>query len=138
MATQESTQQSDEGPVSRTSKYIAYALLGLYALALVLIGIVAALKDDPQVSQVWFDLFKSGFLILGGGLTTIIGYYFGSRGTQEAETRVATALKDLDEARADLENQQKKVRELSEKLEDKQAPTVNEETPGIIEPPDEQ
>ena len=137
METKDNTQLSPEGHISKTSRRIAYSLLALYASALLLIGIVAALKDDPQVSQVWFDLFKSGFLILGGGLTTIIGYYFGSRGIQDAETRTATALKELDQARDELANQQKKVKELSDKLEDRQAPTVNEETPGIIEPPTE-
>ena len=87
-----------------------------------LVGVVAAVKTDPQTSQLWFDLFKSGFLILGGGLTTVIGYYFGSRGIQEAESRVATAQQELDQARAELESQTSMVDELTEM----QAPTYEE------------
>lgn len=116
------SEQLPETHISRTSKIIAFILLALYALALVLIGVVAATKKDPDTSQLWFDLFKSGFLILGGGLTTVIGYYFGSRGIQEAEARAANAQQELDQARKELDNQNSKIEELTEM----QAPTFEE------------
>jgi hypothetical protein len=113
-----------ETHISRTTRIIAFALLALYALALLLIGIVAAAKKDPESSQIWFDLFKSGFLIMGGGLTTVIGYYFGSQGIQEAEARVATAQQELDQARAEMEKQRLKIEEFTEM----QAPTFEEDS----------
>ena len=116
------SEQPPETHISRTSKIIAFILLALYSLALVLIGVVAAMKEDPETSQLWFDLFKSGFLILGGGLTTVIGYYFGSRGIQEAEARAAAAQQELDQARTELDDQQSKIAELTEM----QAPTYEE------------
>lgn len=76
-----------ETPSGRTAKNIAYGLIGTYALALACIGGVAAWRD----SEIWIDLFKSGFLILGGALTTVIGYYFGSRGVQDAEANALRA-----------------------------------------------
>lgn len=87
-----------EGDTARTSKRIAFLLIGMFGGVLVVAGLVAivialaavfrnqALPDNP-----WFELFKSGFFILGGSLTTIIGYYFGSRGVQEAEANAKLA-----------------------------------------------
>lgn len=123
-------QPPPEGHVSRTSKHIAYTLLTLYALALTLIGIVAAIKDPPS-DQVWFDLFKSGFLILGGGLTTVVGYYFGSRGIQEAEDRVAIALQEANRAKEEAERERSRIKE----LEEIQAPTYDEESLALEAPP---
>ncbi len=61
---------------------IALFLLASYVVLLALTGIVAAFR--PLSDTAWVELFKSGFLLLGGGLTTVIGYYFGARETQEA------------------------------------------------------
>ncbi|UCE60721.1 MAG: hypothetical protein JSU63_03015 [Phycisphaerales bacterium] len=95
-----------------TTRNIAYVLLALYGVALLFVGVTAALRGGDRV---WIELFKSGFLILGGGLTSVIGYYFGSRGTQEAEAAVKEA--------------EAKVGELRDMLRDveSQAPTVDEE-----------
>ena len=87
-----------ESPQERTAKRIAYILLGIYGAALLIIGIIAAIKPATE-NQTWVELFKSGFLILGGGLTTIIGYYFGSRGVQEAQTSADEARRQRDEAK---------------------------------------
>jgi hypothetical protein len=115
-------QGQPEGHISRTSRHIAYIFLGLYAVTLLFIGIVAAIKPPPS-DQVWFDLLKSGFLILGGGLTTVIGYYFGNRGIQEAEERVANALQEVNIVKEKVEEK----RERAMKLE-KEAPTSDEES----------
>jgi hypothetical protein len=73
-----------EGIAAKTTKILAFIMIGIYGGLLIVICCVAAIKTGDD-GKVWTDLFKSGFLILGGGLTTIIGYYFGSRGTQEAQ-----------------------------------------------------
>ena len=112
-----------EGPISRTSRHIAYIFLGLYAVTLLFIGIVAAIKPPPS-DQVWFDLLKSGFLILGGGLTTVIGYYFGNRGIQEAEERVVNAKKEANTVKEEVEKERLRIME----LEERQAPTYDEES----------
>lgn len=112
--------RSDETPSGRTAKHIAFGLIGLYGTALATIGVVAAWRNSAE----WIDLFKSGFLILGGSLTTVVGYYFGSRGVQDAE---ANAI------RADLRAQaaERRLQEAEE------APTYSEDISyedGMIEP----
>jgi len=85
-----------------TARYLAYSFVAIYAAILLLIGIVAAIYERSQTSgdHPWLDLLKSGFLLLGGGLTTIIGYYFGSQGVEDAQ-RVADIAKEQYES---LEN----------------------------------
>lgn len=131
METEGTAQMLSEGHTARTSKHIAYALLASYTLALMLIGIVAAFFKTSPNDEVWLDLFKSGFLILGGGLTTIIGYYFGSRGVQEAEQRGAIALQEAQRANEEAERARARVLE----LEELQAPTFEEASLSLEEPP---
>lgn len=122
-------QKIPEGPIARTTKRIAYILLGLYGICLVAVA-VAAFSEAPSDDRVWFELFKSGFLLLGGALTTVIGYYFGSRGVQEAETTAGIALGEKDKARHQLEKVEKQLEEMQEKL----SPTYDEDT---LEEPEE-
>ncbi len=111
-----------ESSAARTAKYIAYSLIGIYGVLLIAIGIVAAYKTGDD-SKAWVDLLKSGFLILGGGLTSVIGYYFGSRGTQEAQEVAEITRKEL----------QKQLNEFS-KFKTQFAPTDDEDS--LIEPDD--
>lgn len=106
---------SNESSQERTTKRIAFILIGIYGVALVIIGVTAAVKPAPE-NQTWVELLKSGFLILGGGLTTVIGYYFGSRGVQEAQT-------SAQQARIEAE----KAKEETQKLE-AVTPTLDEES----------
>jgi hypothetical protein len=87
--------QVPEGP-KNTSRAIAFFLLVFFGAALGFTGGVAAYRPEGD-SKDWLDLFKSGFLLLGGGLTTVIGYYFGSRETAraaEAATEAAASARD--------------------------------------------
>ena len=86
-----------------TARRLAYSLVIVYSAALLFTGGVAAYKSSEQDNQAWLDLFKSGFLVLGGGLTTVIGYYFGSRGVEEAQKVAEDARKSFEETEADLE-----------------------------------
>lgn len=112
-----------EGPTARASKQIGFFLLGLYGVCLVGI-LIAAILEDPASSGVWFDIFKSGFLLLGGALTTVIGYYFGSSGIREAEASASIALREANAAKAELEKERRKE-------EERKAPTTQEEN-GLI------
>ena len=92
----------------------------MYGIGLATIGIVAAWRNSGE----WIDLFKSGFLILGGSLSTVVGYYVGSRGVKDAE---ANAIQ------ADLRAQaaERRLREAEE------APTYSEDIAyedGMMEP----
>jgi hypothetical protein len=98
-------------------------LLLTYAFGLLLVGIIAAVRDSPT----WFDLFKSGFLLLGGGLTTVIGYYFGSRSAQDAEASASLAIQAA----------QKTSDEARRRLEDQLAPTLDEDVLDQSAPPTE-
>ncbi|UCC53634.1 MAG: hypothetical protein JSV68_06595 [Anaerolineaceae bacterium] len=101
----------------KTTRNIAYALLISYGASLILIGIVAAFfTKSPEEAEDWLDLFKSGFLILGGGLTTVIGYYFGSRGAQAAEERSAQAVQEAQMAITEAETERARALDLQEPL----------------------
>lgn len=91
----------NQSPISKTARNIAYGMIGIYGGMLVIIGIVAAIKSGEE-SQMWVELLKSGFLLLGGGLTTIIGYYFGSRGVQEAQDVAEKAREELERQKAEF------------------------------------
>ena len=77
---------------SATNK-IAFIILAVFCLFLLIILMNALFLfssdnwDDPEkmkYAQNWLSLFKDGFLLLGGALTTLIGYYFGSKGSEAA------------------------------------------------------
>jgi hypothetical protein len=105
----------------RTARQIALLLIAAYTVALgAILG--AAIYT---ANEIWFDLFKSGFLLLGGSLTTIIGYYFGSRGVQEAEQSAAIALREAE-----------KSKKRADELAEKQIPTYDEVS--LEEPTDEE
>ncbi len=113
---EEGIYKHNEGLSAFTTQRIAYILITLYGVALISIGIGAYLNKDPD----WLDLFKSGFLILGGGLSTVIGYYFGSRGTQMAEAGAEQVKKEAASSVAE-------IREILSNLED-ELPTTDENT----------
>lgn len=71
-----------------------------------------------NVGQEWLNLFRDGFLILSGILTTLIGYYFGNRGSENA-------LKEVER----IKNENEKILNRLEDL----APTTTENS-GDIEP----
>ena len=81
--------------------------------------------NDPEkmkYAQTWLTLFKDGFLLLGGALTTLIGYYFGTRGSEVI----------IDKA--------EKYKEEARKLEltaEESAPTINENEFGLNDFQDE-
>ena len=116
-----------ESYVSRTSRHIAFALIGLFALSFLIIGYNASKGTD---NNSWMELFKSGFLLLGGGLTSVIGYYFGSRGTQEAERNTELAREQIELIKREMAEEMAYAR----KLEDELSPTL--EAVGINLPDD--
>jgi amino acid transporter len=83
MANKKSDSGFAESPTARTSKRIAYFLIVVYGFLLTGVFFVSWTIDGD--TNFWTELFKAGFLLLGGALTTIIGYFFGSRAIQEAE-----------------------------------------------------
>jgi len=125
-----------ETPTARTSKHIAYWLLALYSGSLLAIGVFAGILElAGRGSAGWFDLLKSGFLILGGSLSTVVGYYFGSRGIQEAEAYAREAERRTKAALAELAEQMSESR----RLQNIAAPTLAEEPEaegGLILPED--
>ncbi|MDA0735137.1 MAG: hypothetical protein O2909_09975 [Chloroflexi bacterium] len=127
-------QSARETPTGRTAKHIAYALIGVYGSGLLGIGIFAAVLELLGLaSGTWFELLKSGFLILGGALSTVIGYYFGSRGIQEAEANTRQAEERALAAEKELQSEREERRRLLEE----EAPTYGEPLggeSGLIDP----
>ncbi|WP_353776962.1 hypothetical protein [Winogradskyella sp. 3972H.M.0a.05] len=72
--------------INRLTIRITYIVLisFIIILAFVLGKAWAEYKVDKSIetAEVWLNIFKDGFLILSGVLTTLIGYYFGSKGSE--------------------------------------------------------
>ncbi len=98
----------------KTTRNIAYALIGLYGACLVLVFIAAFTNNNG--GKEWVSLFRDAFLILGGSLGTVIGYYFGSKGTRNAEERALQAKNEAENAIKQSETEKKLAEELKETL----------------------
>jgi len=85
-------------PIQKAANIIAFGMIGFFLIGLILVGGAAAYNNDND----WFILFKDGFLILAGAMTTIIGYYFGSRRTESVESDLRNAKEEKERAITDL------------------------------------
>jgi len=112
---------------NKMSRRLAGWLVGLFAAMLVAMFVAAVFLTDGGESSAWLELFKSGFLILGGMVTTVIGYYFGHRTAEEAQDQAAHAI--AGKARAETQKQR-----LEEELA---APTFDESALELPDEPDE-
>ena len=123
---------------TRSARHIAYILIGLYGVLLAGVGCVAAFRTAATNSE-WLDLFKSGFLILGGGLTTVLGYYFGSRGTQQAEESAQSARAEARSAMDAARAEEARAEEILARAAEDEAPTFGEAVPAdeSLVPPDQ-
>jgi len=79
-----------ETQASKTTRTMAYLLMGLFGVCLVTVLVAAILQGDTENNR-WFSSFKDGFAFLAGALATIIGYYFGNRNTDVAFERAREA-----------------------------------------------
>lgn len=111
-----------EGHIQKTSKTIAYGLIALFSACLISLLFAGVFSASETERTEWREQFKEGFLFLGGALTTVIGYYFGSRGTQEAEANAANARLEAERAKQVAEEERKKFIDAQES----EAPTFSE------------
>jgi len=99
---------------------ITYIILVGFIIVLVLLFIKAwmsyEIKDGNNIGQEWLNLFRDGFIILSGVLTTLIGYYFGNRGSE-------SALKQIEEIKKENERLLSNLNSI--------APTIESEDAGI-------
>ena len=91
---------------------IAYVVLAVFCLFLLIILINALFMfstgnwDNPEkmeYAQTWLSLFKDGFLLLGGALTTLIGYYFGTKGSEAALENAEKYTKEAEKLVSELD-----------------------------------
>jgi len=78
--------------------------------------------EEGSGGKIWFDLFKEGFLLLGGALTTLIGFYFGSRNSE--------LIARVDKAREKVEQEKKEVDSMAQRMEE-EAPNTSESAEDI-------
>jgi CHASE3 domain sensor protein len=99
---------------------ITYIVLTGFVLVLLILMIKAwttfEVVNGQNVGKEWLDLFRDGFLILSGILTTLIGYYFGNRGSEAALKQIEEIKKENEKLLANL---------------DSIAPTIEEEDAGV-------
>ena len=100
--------------IAQTTNKIAFLVLSIFSTLLLVVLIKAILSEDANT--IWFSAFKDGFLLLGGAFTTLIGYYFGSRGG--------------DLAISEAERKEQKAAQIEKQFENI-APTSTENTEGM-------
>lgn len=89
----------NDSQASRTTKNMAYLLMGLFAVCLLAVLVTAIWRDNPDKNP-WYATFKDGFAFLAGALATIIGYYFGNRNTDAAFEKAQEATDQAKDATA--------------------------------------
>jgi hypothetical protein len=92
----------------RLTKYITYFVLVGFLIILIGILLIAlnryVINEKSEViGKEWFTLFKDGFLILSGVLTTLIGYYFGNRGSDAALSQIQILKEENERILSNLE-----------------------------------
>ena len=104
-------------------------------------SIAAAARDLDCTSAEWSDLFKTGFILLGGVVTTVIGYFFGSRGVEGAEQRAVDAQTEAERSSEQSKELQALVEPLINRVEERlrdqlsdTSSTVDESAPGMDDP----
>ena len=75
-----------------TSRLIAKTLLFSFIgvlIALLVMNWYLIQRNCTEAIESWFELFKSGLILLGTSLTTITGYYFGQRDSAQSKKEAA-------------------------------------------------
>ena len=90
--------------LDRLTTNITYIVLIGFILVLTILLIKAVLTDPSGTDKenAWLNLFRDGFLILSGILTTLIGYYFGNRGSNVAMKQAEELKKKSEELLAGI------------------------------------
>jgi hypothetical protein len=91
---------------SSAPMWIAVGLLGFYSACVAFIAYMTwqltktmgAADPTPPTLATWLDLLKTGFVLLGGGVTTIVGHYFGGQQGSAALDAANTATKSANAA----------------------------------------
>ena len=112
-----------ENPIQHTAKIIAIALIMIFSMGLVGTGVTAALWNSTE----WFNLFKEGFLILSGAIATVIGYYFGSKNSEAAQSDLTV---ERERSRAVIEAKDSIAKDL-EDIASASDPIISMEAPMI-------
>jgi hypothetical protein len=109
---------SPSSPDFKTTDGLAFSLMTLFFATLLLAYFGS---HDAETGKEWRELFKSGSVLFGGALTTVVGYYFGSRTAKESGQEV------VKQAVATVATASAQAERISLKEEEAQAPTTDEE-----------
>ena len=95
---------------NQTTNAIAYIVLFVFSvfLSIILYKATTLFTDDGKMTdsgQKWLEIFNNGFLLLGGALTTLIGYYFGNKGSEIAQSNAEKLLKEAEDKLKRLEQE---------------------------------
>lgn len=107
-------------------------LLWIFAIAIAFTGVMALREtncDSGECSQdpFWTDLFKTGFLLIGGAFTTVVGYYFGNAGADDARRQADIATQAARDAEQHANQMVQEANEIGNGI----APTDSEVSSGI-------
>jgi len=105
-------QSEEKKQISSTTNKIAYSVLAIFSFMLLVVLGKAVYEDNTH--DIWFSTFKDGFLLLGGAFTTLIGYYFGSRGGDLAIKEAERKEERVDQIEKQIENMAPNTTETTE------------------------
>ena len=115
------------------SKNLTYWILGLMLAGISFAALMSFLewRRNDGADDFWAELFKTGFLLIGGAFTSIVGYYFGSAGAEEARAQADRAKAEAEKAQ--LEAKSAHLKEANEISERDGANLISETAPDIID-----
>jgi hypothetical protein len=105
----------DISPQERTTGQLAYWVMGAFVLGLVALLIATTyfiVNESPNSSEIvkqWTEIFKTGFVTLGGALSTIMGFFFGARQNEKTQEGASELLKSLQRTQQDLNLSQREL-----------------------------
>ena len=108
--------------INKLTTSITYIVLVSFVVILSLILIKAWIEftvDEGNIKtgEVWLDIFKDGFIILSGILTTLIGYYFGSKGNDISLEKYEQVSSKAEEFERELERLSPTNEDITEGIE---------------------
>jgi len=64
---------------------------------------VTGSTPDGSAEKEWLEVFKTGYTLLGGALTTVVGYFFGNRNVDKVSSAIDKADRITEDAKQTAE-----------------------------------
>ena len=114
--------KDDQGDQSDLLKVINSTLVHIKEIKSIIDETIETLDNS-----FWEELFKTGFLLIGGSLTSVVGYYFGNQGIDSARRSAEQAQEMAEVAKREAkraEDQEKNAKASEKQAKEKEAEAI--------------